>query len=82
VEGENGNLNVRRGSRKMQQNQAHRQAPPNAAAVAQQGPLVGPPRNTLRCSGGTRGGVRGQQLEEIRGARHIPEPPCVQEATG
>jgi len=65
----------------MLQNPAHRQAPPNAAAVAQQGPHVGPPRNTLRCSGGTRGGVRGQQLQEICGARHLPEPPRLQEAS-
>ncbi|TKY75234.1 indole-3-acetic acid-induced protein ARG7 [Spatholobus suberectus] len=31
---------------------------------------------------GTRGGVRGQQLQEICGARHVPEPPRLQKATG
>jgi len=81
VERENANLNVRRRTCKMHQNPAHRQAPPNAAAVAQQGPHVGPPRSTLRCSGGTRGSVRGQQLQEICGTCHLPEPPRVPEAT-
>ena len=66
----------------MQQDPAHREAPPNASALAQQGPHVGTPDNAVRCSRGTRGGVRGQQLQEIRGARHAPEPPRHQGASG
>ncbi|GFY95708.1 SAUR-like auxin-responsive protein family [Actinidia rufa] len=38
--------------------------------------------HTIRRSPGTRGGVCGVQLSEIRGARDIPEPPRLQEVLG
>ena len=64
----------------MQPNPTHCTSPADAAAVAQQGPNVREPCTTVRCARGARGGVRGQQPHQIRGARHVPEPPRLQEA--
>lgn len=64
----------------MHKDPSHCEAPPNAAAVAQQGPHVGQP-HTIRCTSRTRGGVRGQELQEIRGAGDVPEPPRIQESS-
>ena len=68
-------------TRKMQQNPPHCEAPPNAETVAQQGTAFSQ-SHTVRCAGGTRGGLRGQQLQEIRGACDAPEPSHLQKAPG
>ena len=65
----------------MQQNPPHCEAPPNAETVAQQGTAFSQ-SHTVRCAGGTRGGLRGQQLQEIRGACDAPEPSHLQKAPG
>lgn len=65
----------------MQQDPPHCEDAADAAAVAEQGEGVGEP-DTVGCAGGTRGGVRGEQLQEIRGAGDVPEPPGLQEASG
>lgn len=66
----------------MQQNPPHCEAPPDAAAVAQQGPLVVRQSHTVRRARRLRGGLRGHQLQALRGARDVPEPPRLQEAPG
>ena len=65
----------------VQQNPPHCEAPPDAAAVAQEGLgclLSCSLRRALR----TRGDLCGDQLQAIRGARVVPEPPHLQEALG
>jgi len=64
----------------MQPNPTHRSAPPDAAALAQQGPHVCKP-HTTRCACGTRGSLRGHQPHQIYRARNVPEPPRLQEAS-
>lgn len=66
----------------MQENPPHCQAPPDAAAVAQQSPLVVRQSHTVRRARRPRRGLRGQQLQAFRGARDVPEPPRLQEAPG
>ncbi|KAL5778176.1 hypothetical protein ACOSP7_011102 [Xanthoceras sorbifolium] len=63
----------------MQQDPPHCEAEAVAAAVAEQGADVGQPY-TIRRPCRTRSGVRRQQLQEVRGAGDVPEPPSLQEA--
>lgn len=67
----------------MQQDQAHCEAEADAASMAEQGAnVVCQTLCTVGCAVRTRGGLRWEQLQEIRGARDASEPPHFQESPG
>lgn len=68
------------GNQKLQQDPTHCASTANATAVAQEIKRKGGLR-TVGCPCGTRGGVCGPEQNEVRGARGVPEPPGLREAS-